>query len=44
MFLLFKEWSPETLIQIFGVVERIPNNSLAKVPEFPKFMLAFFFA
>ena len=34
MFLLFSELSPLTFISIFGVVESIPINNLAKVPEF----------
>ena len=37
MLILFKEWSPIIFTSIFGVVESIPINNLAKVPELPKF-------
>ena len=44
MFLLLSEWSPKILTSIFGVVDRTPISSLAKVPELPRFNMVFFFA
>jgi len=42
--LLFNDLSPIKFTLISGVVESIPINNLAKVPELPKFKVIFFSA
>ena len=43
MLLLFKDLSPSIFTSMFGVVDKTPIKSLAKVPELPKFKRLFFF-
>ena len=42
MLLLLKDLSPDKFTCMPGVVDRIPINYLARVPEFPKSSLPFF--